>query len=87
MACRGMATSQTMRLVRVPTSMDLLVHLRREMQYFGGLSAWARRNGISKGAVGNVEACSRDMTDGVAEKLGFARITHLWRSLYQRGSA
>jgi len=83
----GIGSSQTMRLVRVPTSDDLLHTLRQRIRTIGGPRSWARANDLSCGQVGDVESCTRPMSPAVAAAMGFERITHLWRSARERGAA
>lgn len=83
----GIGTSQTMRLERIATSEDLLHRLRGEIRDAGGLTAYARRHGATKGAVGNVEGCTHDMTPGVAALMGMARVTNLWVPMARGGRA
>jgi hypothetical protein len=83
----GIGSSQTMRLVRVPTSDDLLHSLRQKIRITGSLRGWARANDLSCGQVGDVESCARPMSPAVAAAMGFTRIVHLWRSARERGAA
>jgi hypothetical protein len=83
----GIGSSQTMRLVRVPTSDDLLHNLRQKIRTTGSLRGWARANDLSYGQVGDVESCARSMSPAVAAAMGFTRIVHLWRSARERGAA
>ena len=83
----GIGSSQTMRLERIATSEDLLHRLRGEIREAGGLTAYARHHGATKGAVGNVEGCTHDMTPGVAALMGMTRVTNLWVPLARGGQA
>ena len=74
----GIGSSQTLRLVRLPTSEDLLARLRHGIRATGSLRGWARAHNLAAGQVGDVESCNRPMTPGVAAARGFARISNLW---------
>jgi hypothetical protein len=83
----GIGSSQTMQLERIATSEDLLYRLRREIRAAGSLSAYARRHGVSKGGIANVEGCTHDMSAGVAALMGMERVTNLWVPVARGGRA
>lgn len=57
----------------VAVATDLIAILRTECARAGGVRAWARRMGFSPGTVGDVLAGRRDVSEAMANALGFVR--------------
>lgn len=57
----------------VAAAADLIALLRTECVRAGGVRAWARRKGFSAGTVCDVLSGRRDMSEAMANALGFVR--------------
>ena len=69
-------TMYTMKITQ-RTDAELVALLRQRIAESGSAAAWARANGFTRGFISDVMAGTRNMTERLAEALGFRR-ARLW---------